>query len=194
MPWTGWLAVLHHHLHGPSLGYLGIGVAALVSWLGVPGPGEPVLIAGGILAAKGRLDLAEVLVVAWLGAMVGGVAGWALGRHAGHPLATAPGPLHHQRVAALERGERFFRRFGLLAVYFAPSWVAGATRLSAARFIPANALAAVVWVALVGVGAYAVGPSIADIVGDVGVVGLLVLGGLVLAVAAHLLLRRRRGA
>jgi hypothetical protein len=42
------------------------------------------LIAGGVLAAHARLDLAEVLIAAWLGAMTGGVAGWAL-RSAGAP-------------------------------------------------------------------------------------------------------------
>ncbi|MBV9048064.1 MAG: hypothetical protein JOY58_07335, partial [Solirubrobacterales bacterium] len=31
---------LHHHFHGPPIGYAGVAVAALASWLGVPGPGE----------------------------------------------------------------------------------------------------------------------------------------------------------
>jgi membrane protein DedA with SNARE-associated domain len=185
---------IHHHFHGPSLGYIGIGLAAAASWAGVPGPGEPVLIAGGILAARGRLDLAEVLVVAWLGAMVGGVAGWALGRRAGQALMTAPGPLRRQRAAAMVRGERFFTRFGVLAVYFAPSWVAGSTGLPGRRFVPANAVSAVVWVALLGVGAYAVGQPIADVVADLGLVGLLVLGAAALAAIAHAALRRRRRA
>jgi membrane protein DedA with SNARE-associated domain len=183
---------LHHHLHGPSLGYAGIGLAAAASWAGVPGPGETLLIAGGILAARGRLDLLEVLVVAWIGAMLGGAAGWALGRRAGHALLAAPGPLREQRVAAIARGERFFARFGVLAVYVAPSWVAGSTGLSAARFIPANAVSAGIWAALVGVGAYAVGPPIADLVGDVGLAGLLVLVALALAGVAYAILGRPR--
>jgi membrane-associated protein len=183
---------VHHHLHGPSLGYVGIGLAAVASWAGVPGPGETALIAGGILAAQGRLDLAELLVVAWLGAMVGGVAGWALGRHAGQALLTAPGRLYRQRMAAVVRGERFFARFGVLAVYFAPSWVAGTTGLGAARFIPANAISAVIWVALVGVGAYTVGPPIADVVGDIGLFGPISLAALAVAGVAYTLMRRHR--
>lgn len=183
---------VHHHFHGPSLGYAAIGLAAAVSWAGIPGPGEPVLIAAGILAARGRLDLGEVLAVAWLGAMVGGVAGWALGRHAGKALVTAPGPLRRQRLAAITRGERFFTRFGVLAVYFAPSWVAGSAGMRGPRFIPANAVSAVVWVALLGLGAYAVGPSVADVVSDVGLGGLFVLGALALAAIAHAAVRRLR--
>jgi membrane protein DedA with SNARE-associated domain len=157
----------------------------------VPGPGEPALIAGAIYATHGRLDLAELLVVAWLGAMAGGVAGWAAGRHFGLALATAPGPLLRHRRQAIARGERFFRRFGVLAVYLAPSWVAGATGFPARRFLPANALAAAFWVALVGGGAYLIGPSVGDIAADAGLVGLVVLGALALVGAARLLLRRR---
>jgi membrane protein DedA with SNARE-associated domain len=193
VPWTP-MAVphFHHHLHGPSLGYLGIGLAAAASWAGIPGPGETALIAGGILAARERLDLAELLVVAWLGAMVGGIAGWALGRRTGRPLLTARGPLHRQRMAAMVRGERFFARFGVLAVYFAPSWVAGSTGLGAPRFIVANAIAALIWVCLVGVGAYAVGPAIADVVGDIGLIGPIAVGALAVAGIAYTLTRRPR--
>jgi membrane-associated protein len=167
-------------------------LAAAGSWAGVPGPGEAALIAGGILAARGRLDLAELLVVAWVGAIVGGVAGWAVGRQAGQPLVSAPGPLHRQRVAALARGQRFFTRYGALAVYFAPSWVAGAAGLRAARFIPANTVAALLWVVSIGVGAYAVGPPIAEVVGDIGLVGLLALGAFALVGVVGVVVRRRR--
>ena len=193
VPWTP-MAVphFHHHLYGPSLGYVGIGLAAAASWAGIPGPGETALIAGGILAARERLDLAELLVVAWLGAMVGGIAGWGLGRRTGQALLTARGPLHRQRMAAMVRGARFFARFGVLAVYFAPSWVAGSTGLRAPRFIVANAMAALIWVCLVGLGAYAVGPAIADVVGDIGLIGPIAVGILAVAGIAYTLTRRPR--
>jgi membrane protein DedA with SNARE-associated domain len=184
-------AHLHHHFHGSSFGYIGIGLAAVASWAGVPGPGEPALIAGAIFATRGQLDLLQVLAVAWLGAMLGGVAGWAIGRRAGHALITAPGPLHPQRLRAITRGERFFERFGVLAVYVAPSWVAGSIGFPARRFIPANALAAAMWTAVVGGGAYAIGPQVGDLVGDAGLVGLIALGGLAVLAIARTVLRRR---
>ena len=40
---------------------------------------EPVLIAAGVLAARGRLDIASVLLVAWRGATAGGIIGWLIG-------------------------------------------------------------------------------------------------------------------
>jgi membrane protein DedA with SNARE-associated domain len=166
-------------------------VAAAVSWLGVPGPGEPVLIAAAVYAARGRLDLVEVLLIAWAGAAAGGMVGWVVGRRFGAALVEAPGPLRRQRARAAVRGTRFFERYGVLAVYLAPSWVAGATGLPARRFIPANALAAAFWVALIGGGAYVVGPSIGDIAADAGLVGLVVLGALAVLGTARVLLHRR---
>jgi membrane protein DedA with SNARE-associated domain len=183
---------IHHHFHGPSLGYVAIGLAAAASWVGVPGPGEPVLISAGILAARGRLDLAEVLAVGWAGAVAGGIAGWVLGHRAGRALMGSRGPLLRQREKALARGERFFSRYGLLAVYFAPSWVAGSTGMGGSRFLPANALAGLIWTLLVGGGAYLVGPSITEIVSDIGLVGGLLLAGLIAAAVVATLRRSHR--
>jgi membrane protein DedA with SNARE-associated domain len=188
------MAELHHHLHGPPVDFLGVALAAAVSWLGVPGPGEPVLILGGIWAAKGRLDLAELLVVAWAAATAGGVAGWLLGRVGGRALWTAPGPLHRARLRSLTRGERFFERYGILAIYLAPSWVAGIHGVPSARYLPANAISAVAWTLLVGLGAYAAGPSIEDVVSDVGFAGMALLVLLVVLFVAGERLRRRRAA
>lgn len=185
------LAGLHTHLHGTSFDDTGIALAAAASWVGVPGPGEPVLIAAGIYASRGRVDIGEVLLVAWLGATVGGVAGWQLGRRGGRALWSAPGPFRRLRLAAMMRGERFYERHALLGVYLAPSWVAGIHDMPAARFLPMNALCAAAWALLVGGGAYLAGPSIADVVGDLGLAGAVVLGALLLAGIVGALLRRR---
>jgi membrane protein DedA with SNARE-associated domain len=186
------VAHLHHHFHGSKLGYIGLAAAVVVGWAGVPGVGESLLITAGIIASRGRLDLLEVLIVAWVAAVSGGIAGWLVGERAGHRLVRAPGPLRHQREKAVRRGARFFDRYGIAAVYFAPSWVAGTIGMSARRFLPANAIAAALWTLLVGLGAYIAGPTIADIVGDIGLAGLVVLGVLALAGAATAVLRRRR--
>jgi membrane protein DedA with SNARE-associated domain len=183
---------VHHHFHGPSLGYVAIGLAAAASWVGVPGPGEPVLISAGILAARGRLDLVEVLGVGWAGAFAGGIAGWVIGHRAGRAVMSSNGPLLHQRQKALARGERFFSRYGLLAVYFAPSWVAGSTGMGGSRFLLANALAALIWTLLVGGGAYLVGPSITEVVNDIGLVGGLLLASVIVVAVITALRRRHR--
>ncbi len=187
------LGVVHlRQRHGVAVDDAGIALAAAASWAGVPGIGEPVLIVAGVYAARGRLDIAEVLVVAFAGAAVGGSLGWLLGRRGGRALWAAPGPLLRLRLAALVRGERFFERYGLLALYLAPSWVAGVNDVRAARFLTANALFAVGWTLMVGGGAYLIGPSIEDVVSDLGLFGGIALVLLIVGGFAADRLRRRR--
>src|SRR5436853_5632376 len=172
---------LHHRFHGPHVDYVGVGVAAAASWIGVAGVGEAALIAAGIAAAHGKIDISSVLVVAWIGAMAGGAAGWLVGIRGGRALMTRPGPLYRLRLRLLRRGDAIYEKRGLLAVYVAPAWMAGISGMSFRRFILANTLSAVLWAALVGLGAYFAGPSVADFLGDLGTLVLVLI-----AVAAGL--------
>jgi membrane protein DedA with SNARE-associated domain len=187
-------AILHLHLHlqprGPGIDYIGLLMAAAASWAGLPGPGEALLIAAAIAAAHHHLDLPSVIVAAWAGAVAGGMLGWIVGRRAGRGVLTAPGPLHGLRLALTASGDRFFARYGVVAVLFTPSWVAGIVRMRASVYVPVNALSALVWAAAIGLGAYWAGPSITDVVGDEGLFVWLVAGALV-AVFAIALARTR---
>jgi membrane protein DedA with SNARE-associated domain len=182
---------LRHHLHGPAADYLGLGLAALASWAGVPGPGEAALVAAGILGHH-KIDIFEALVVAWMGATAGGTIGWLVGLRAGRAVVTAPGPLLHTRLSALARGDRFYERFGTIAVLFTPSWVAGIHGMRARRFLPANLIAALVWSIVIGAGAYFAGPPIVDLVDDVGLVSAIVIGCLIVGGVGGTLVRRSR--
>jgi membrane protein DedA with SNARE-associated domain len=183
------VAASHRHAHG--FDYLGLYLAAVASWAAIPGPGEAALIAAGISAAHHHLGLAPVLAVAWAGAASGATAAWIAGMKAGRGLLTAPGPLQHTRLALIARGDRFYERFGALAVVFTPPWIAGIHHMRWSRFLPAIALAALAWALAIGVGAYLIGPSIADIAADVGLAGGLLV---VLAFVATVVLVRRRRA
>jgi len=165
-------------------------LAAGASWAALPGPGEAALIAAGISAAHHHLDLASVVAVAWAGAIAGGTAGWIVGMKGGRELLTAPGPLYRLRLALIARGDRFYERYGLIAVLFTPSWIAGIHDMHWSRFLPGNAISALTWALSVGLGAYLIGPSITDIAADAGLAGgLLVAALFVLTVV--LVVRRR---
>jgi len=181
---------LHHRFHGPPIDYAGLALAAAASWIGVPGPGEPVLIAAGVLAAKHRLDIGSVVFVAWAAATAGGVIGWLIGRGAGRALLTAPGPLRSARVKAVKRGEEVFGRYPVIAIVLTPSWIAGINRVRGAVYHPTNAVSAALWAAGLGFGAYLVGPVVVDFADDLGLV-MGVVVGTVVAVAVLLELRRR---
>jgi membrane protein DedA with SNARE-associated domain len=173
-----------------QLDYAGLGLAATAGWVGVPGLGETALIASGVLAARGRLDLAEVVSVAFVGAVMGGIAGWLLGLKLGYAVFAGPGPLRGIRLRVLGVGERFYARFGMYAVFFTPSWLAGINRMRSRPYLIVNAISAVLWAVVIGVGAYAVGPSIDDVVSDVGLGGLAV--ALLVAGGVELVRRSRR--
>jgi membrane protein DedA with SNARE-associated domain len=191
---AGLVLKLHHHFHGPPITYAGLAVAAALSWIGVPGPGEPVLIAAGVFAAKHKLDVATVIAVAWMAAMLGGVGGWVVGLKAGRAVVTAPGPLLHLRLGAVERGERIFERYTLLAILLAPTWVAGIHRVSASRFLPLNALAAAMWALGLGLGAYLIGPTVVDLVDDLGLAAGISLAVVIVAVVVVQIVRHRQHA
>src|SRR5580704_4650683 len=143
---------LHFHARGPKLDYVGVLVAAFVSWAGLPGPGEAALIAAAISAAHHHLDLSSLIAVAWLGATTGGLAGWLVGLKAGRGIVTIPGPLRRHRLAVVARGDRFFARYGVLAVLVTPSWIAGIHAMRWTRYVPINAAFALAWALGVGVG------------------------------------------
>jgi membrane protein DedA with SNARE-associated domain len=186
---------LHHHFHGPRVGFDAVALTAAASWFGITGPGEAVLIAAGIAASRGHPDIGSVILFAWVGAMAGGVGGWLLGRLGGRRVVLAGRWLRGWRERTLAKGERFFERFGWLTVYFVPSWVCGINGMSAGRFLPAIAAWTLAWALALGLGAYAIGPSIRDVAADVGFAGV---AGIVLVAAVGGLLawraaRHRRG-
>lgn len=175
---------------GPHADYVGVALLAALSWIGISGPGEAALIAAGIAAARHNVDIVGVIGVAWLGATLGGSAGWLIGLKGGRALVSMPGPLRSLRLRLLRHGDNVYARRGWLAVYLAPAWMAGVSRMHARRFLPANALAALVWALLIGLGAYLAGPSVAEVLSDLGTVGLVAV--IVLALIA-LVVRRLLG-
>jgi membrane protein DedA with SNARE-associated domain len=182
---------LHHHFHGPAIDYVGLALAASLSWIGIPGPGEPILIAASVFAAKHKLDITSVLVAAWIGATVGGIGGWLIGLKAGRRLVTARGPLHTMRLHAVERGERVFERYTLLAILLTPTWVAGIHRVATGRFLLINAIAAAMWACGLGLGAYFIGPTVVDLLDEVGIAAGVVVGLVIVGIVVAEIIRRR---
>jgi membrane protein DedA with SNARE-associated domain len=182
----------HLHLHGSPVGYAGIAVAAFASWAGLPGPGETVVITAAAFASRHRLDIVQVEFFAVIGAFAGGVVGWAVGRRFGAQLATRPGRLYRLRLRGVRTGQRFFERFGALAVLLTPSWVAGIHGLSAPKFLTANLVASVAWAAVYGLTTYFAGPHVADVFGDAGTYATIAIAAVAVAAAGFAVWRRRR--
>jgi membrane-associated protein len=165
---------------------------------GAPVPGETALIAAGALAAQGHLEIAAVIAVAATAAIAGDNVGYLIGRHGGRRLLERPGRFGAQRAKVLAYGEPFFARHGPKAVFFGrwilglrvwASWLAGITHMRWRSFVAFNALGGISWAVTVGLLAYVAGDAVGTVVRDFGVAALAVIA---LAIAAGLVIRRRR--
>jgi membrane protein DedA with SNARE-associated domain len=181
-----------HHYRGPAIDYGALAAASFASWVGLPGPGEPVLIAAAVLAAKHNLGIVSVMFVAFVAAVAGGLIGWLAGLWAGRTLVTAPGPFHKLRLKTVERGEKVFERYTWFAVILTPSWVAGIHRVRPGLYNIINVVTAAIWAVGIGMTSYLIGPSVVDAVNDLGTGLLIALGVGIVAVIAEEVLRRRR--
>jgi membrane protein DedA with SNARE-associated domain len=185
------LALLFHV--PANLGY--IALAGLVGFetMGIPLPGETALIAAGILASEGHLQIELVVLVAAAAAIVGDNVGFWVGRSGGRRLLELPGPLARHRAGVLIRGEAIFQRHGGKTVFFgrwfsglriASAWLAGVNRMPWGQFLVWNALGGIAWAVTVGLLSYWAGHSADDVLKVIGVgglgVALVLLGGFAL--------------
>jgi membrane-associated protein len=181
----------------PNLGYMALAALVGAESMGIPVPGETALIAAGLLAHSGRLNIVAVIAVAAGGAIVGDNIGYVIGRTGGRRLLERPGFAERWRREVLERGEPFFQRHGAKAVFLgrwfaglriAAAWLAGISHMHWRVFLFWNALGGIAWATSVGLVAYLLGPTAAQIIKDTGLAGIAVIA---VAGIAYLVWRRR---
>ncbi len=146
---------------------------------GVPGPGDSGLIAAALLAAEGYLNLAAVLIVAYVGCLVGRMVGYQLGVRNGRALMERTGFAHGARSRMLAKGDQLFRRFPRVAALFAPAPIAGIYRVRAPVFFMASLLITLNWTLMTGLIAYFLGEAALKVIGRAGIKGALVIVALV---------------
>ncbi|NLU73480.1 DedA family protein [Streptomyces sp. HNM0575] len=137
--------------------YLLVGVVIGLESLGIPLPGEIVLVSSALLASQhGEIDPFVLGACASTGAIAGDSIGYAIGRKGGKPLLSWLGakfPRHFgpHHVATAERS---FERWGMWAVFFGrfvallrifAGPLAGVLRMPYWKFLTANVLGGIVW-------------------------------------------------
>ena len=184
-----------------SLGLFILFVLIAMESAGIPLPGETALVAAGVLAARGRLDIVAVIVVAAAAAIVGDNAGYWIGRTYGRRILTRWRWLERYASRALPWSERFFRKHGAKTIFIGrfvavlrvtAAWLAGVSRMEWWRFFLWNAAGGICWAVLVGLVAYYAGHAAAEAIGQYGLFGALAV--IVVAAAVWLGFRawRRR--
>ncbi|MFZ0241910.1 MAG: DedA family protein [Desulfobacterales bacterium] len=140
-------------------GYLAVFVAILVEGFGIPAPGQTMLMAGAVLAARGEVSITLVFGLAFLAGVLGNSLGYGLGRWGGRLLLSKVGVSETR----LQKIERLFSRYGGGVVLFGRfldglrqfnGIVAGSLQMPWWRFTVFNALGAIAWTALWGLGIY----------------------------------------
>jgi membrane protein DedA with SNARE-associated domain len=182
-----------------TYGYWAVFVFVAAESLGVPIPGETVLIVAGAYAGQThRLSPWVIFVVAMAAALVGNMAGYLIGFKGGFALATRYGSkirlderkLKVGRYVLDRQGGKvvFFGRFiSILRTYIA--FLAGTVRMDWRKFAGATAAAAVVWAAVYTALAYEAAKALKRLSG---VVDLAVAGVAVVVVVAVVLMTRRQ--
>jgi len=179
-------------------GYFIILLGVMIESMGVPIPGETILIASGILVQQGKLDLGYVILFGILGAVVGDQLGYWIGRRGGRPFVLRWGRYVFITPERLARAEAFFERHGGKAVFLARfvsglrifgALVAGISQMRWRTFFVYNALGGAVWATAVVLIGYLLGGSINLVERWIGRASALLVIALVLGVALYLAYR-----
>ncbi|MFD1657331.1 DedA family protein [Streptomyces caeni] len=125
--------------------------------LGIPLPGEIVLVSAALLSSQhGGIDPVVLGACASAGAVVGDSIGYAIGRKGGRPLLAWLGrkfPRHFSE-GHVATAERSFEKWGMWAVFFGrfvallrifAGPLAGVLRMPYWKFLTANVLGGVIW-------------------------------------------------
>ncbi|MEW9528167.1 DedA family protein [Microbispora sp. NPDC049125] len=136
--------------------YVLVGVVIGMESLGIPLPGEIVLVSAALLSSQGVVSPVVVGVCASAGAIVGDSIGYLIGRKGGRALFDRLGRRFpkHFGPAHIAKGEKLFLRWGMWAVFFGrfvallrilAGPLAGALHMPYWRFLVANVLGGILW-------------------------------------------------
>lgn len=166
------------HLLG-QYGYAAVFAFVMIESLGVPFPGETMLIAAAVYAGSTHnLDVAGVWAAAAGGAIVGDNIGFAIGHWGGYRLARRYGSKVRLDEAKLKVGRLVFDRHGGKVVFFGrfvsilrtyAAFLAGTNRMPYWRFFAFNASGGIVWSGAYAFGFYYAGGSLKHLRGPVDV-------------------------
>lgn len=160
-------------------------------------PGDSLLFVAGAVAAAGVMDVWVLMLVIFVGAVLGNTCNYYIGRWLGHKV--YDGTIKWIDPVALKKTHDFYERHGgktLVLARFTPvvrsfaPLVAGAGEMDVARFQFFNVAGAALWVVSLVGGGYLFGnvPFVKDNLGIILVVGIAaVLGPIALAAGWRLL-------
>ena len=147
-------------------GYLAVFVGILLENLGLPLPGETITIVGGFLAGSGELNYWLVLAAAALGAFIGGICVYFVGKYGGWKLILGVSKVFRIQEVQLEEIKTKFSDNAVKAVFFGrfiavirifASPMAGVVEMPFGKFLAVNLAGAITWASAITTIAFFVG-------------------------------------
>jgi membrane protein DedA with SNARE-associated domain len=181
-----------------TYGYLAVFVFVGVESIGIPVPGETMLVTAAIYAGTtGRLSIVWVIVASSAGAIIGDNIGYVIGRTGGYRVLKRYGRYIRLEENRLRLGQYLFRKHGGKVVFFGrfisvlrifAAFLAGVNHMHWRRFLIFNAAGGIIWSTIYGVAAYLFGQQLVRLSGEVDLA--LAVIGIVIIIGAIVFLRR----
>jgi membrane protein DedA with SNARE-associated domain len=175
-----------------------VGGTIAIESMGIPVPGETMLISAAMYAGtSGKLSITHVIVAAIAGAIAGDNIGFWIGRNWGARWVMRHHSTLHLTRRRLKVGQYLFQRHGGKVVFFGrfvailralAALLAGINRMDWRRFLLFNALGAILWAGGYGILAYTFGEKLSTVLHDSGIA--LAIGGVAAMAAAFVVARR----
>jgi membrane protein DedA with SNARE-associated domain len=186
----------------PLVVYVLVALVVGLESMGIPLPGEVILVSAALLASRQDLEISPVwvAVAASAGAIVGDSMGYLAGRRWGFRMFDVLGRRfpRHAGPDHLSYAEHVFARYGVVAVFFGrfvallrifAGPLAGALRMPYPRFLAANAVGGLVWACGTTAAVYRLGASVDQWFKDASWVGFAL--AISFGVAVSTVFRRR---
>ncbi|MCL1125373.1 DedA family protein [Shewanella surugensis] len=137
-------------------GYLLLGLAIAAEGMGIPAPGQSLLVVASILSSSGQMSLSLTLTVAGSGAFLGNACGYWIGQQCEHIL------IRRKWLSdkTLQKSHNFIERYGiwgLLMSRFIEGFkqimplACGIAKMPFKEFLVGNVLAVAIWLTAFGV-------------------------------------------
>jgi len=139
-------------------GYWAIFCIVGLESVGIPLPGEMIVILASVWASQHGGNIAFVIAAAAAGAIVGDNIGYWIGREYGYKLLVKHAPRMGLTQGQLKLGQYLFQKYGVFVVFFGrfiaflrilAAFLSGVNRLEWAKFMLANAAGGIAWASAV---------------------------------------------
>ncbi|MER0236825.1 DedA family protein [Fulvimarina sp. MAC8] len=172
-------------------GYGFIVVVVLLESVAMPLPGESLVVAAGMLASSGKMNIFLVLGASFLGSILGDNIGYFVGRRYGRAAIVKWGDRVGFDEDKLTMVEEKFQSYGFVIVLIARfvfilrqlnGFVAGMMHMRWLQFLLYNSISAALWTAAYGLTAYYFGKALTHFLEEQSTWAIIAISGLICAI------------